>query len=86
MHRFWRPAVLALTLAAPLSLALAQKKQDGKYSHPHLVAADRLCAQAFVKLEAAEKNNEYDAGGHAAKAKLLLAQAQAELALATAKK
>jgi hypothetical protein len=83
MHRFWRPAVLALALAAPLSLALAQKK-EGKYSHPNLMAADKLCAQAFAKLEAAQKANEYDLGGHAAKAKDLLKQAQDEIRLATA--
>jgi hypothetical protein len=82
MQRFWRPAVLVLALAAPLSLALAQKK-EGKYSHPNLMAADKLCAQAFAKLEAAQKANEYDLGGHAAKAKDLLKQAQDEIKLAT---
>jgi hypothetical protein len=82
MQRFWRPAVLVLALAAPLSLALAQKK-EGKYSHPNLMAADRLCAQAFAKLEAAQQANEYDLGGHAAKAKDLLKQAQDEIKLAT---
>jgi hypothetical protein len=80
MQRF----LLVLALAAPLSLALAQKKQDGKYSHPNLMAADKLCAQAFTKLEAAQKANEYDLGGHAAKAKDLLKQAQDEIKLATA--
>lgn len=82
MHRFWRPALLVLALAAPVSLAVAQKKQ-GKYSHPNLMAADKLCAQAFAKLEAAQKANEYDLGGHAAKAKDLLKQAQDEIRLAT---
>jgi hypothetical protein len=48
------------------------------------MAADKLCAQAFTKLEAAQKANEYDLGGHAAKAKDLLKQAQDEIKLATA--
>lgn len=82
--RFLRPLVLALAVAAPLSLALAQKKTDGKYSHPNLMAADRLCSQAFAKLEAAQTANEYDLGGHAKKAKELLKQAQDEIKLATA--
>ena len=82
--RFLRPLVLALAVAAPLSLALAQKKADGKYSHPNLMAADRLCSQAFAKLEAAQTANEYDLGGHAKKAKELLKQAQDEIKLATA--
>jgi len=83
--RFFRPLVIALAIAAPLSLALAQKKKaDGKYSHPNLMAADRLCSQAFTKLEAAQAANEYDLGGHAAKAKSLLKQAQDEIKLATA--
>lgn len=82
--RFLRPLVLALVVAAPLSLAVAQKKTDGKYSHPNLAAADRLCTQAFAKLEAAQAANEYDLGGHAAKAKALIKQAQDEIKLATA--
>lgn len=78
-----RSFLLGLALAAPLSLALAQKKEGGKYSHPNLVAADKLCAQAFAKLEAAQVANEYDLGGHAKKAKELIKQAQDEIKLAT---
>src|SRR5512139_1274346 len=81
--RFLRPLALALAVAAPLSLALAQKKQ-GKYSHPNLMAADKLCTQALAKLEAAQVANEFDLGGHAKKAKDLIKQAQDEIKLATA--
>ena len=80
--RLLRPVVLALVVAAPL--ALAQKTKDGKYSHPNLMAAEKLVAQAHGKLEAAQVANEYDLGGHAQKAKELLKQAQEELKLATA--
>ena len=63
---------------------VAQKdKGEGKYTHPNLAAADRLVQQAYGKLEAAQKANEYDLGGHAAKAKDLLKQAQDEIKLAT---
>jgi len=82
--RFLRPFVLAVVVAAPLSLALAQKKTDGKYAHPNLAAANKLCAQAYAKLEAAQVANEYDLGGHAKKAKELIKQAQEEIKLATA--
>ena len=84
--------LLGLAVAAPLSLALAQEPtkqpskdgKTGKYSHPNLMAADKLCAQAFAKLEAAQVANEYDLGGHAKKAKDLIKQAQDEIKLATA--
>jgi len=86
--RFFRPLLIALAIAAPLSIAVAQKKTDvkdgkGGYSHPNLMAADKLCAQAFAKLEAAQVANEYDLGGHAKKAKDLIKQAQDEIKLAT---
>ena len=82
--RFLRPLVIVLAIAAPVGFAVAQKsKTDGKYSHPNLMAADRLVQQAYAKLEAAQKANEYDLGGHAAKAKDLLKQAQEEIKLAT---
>ena len=83
MRSFAPGLVLGLALAAPLTLAFAQKK-DGKYAHPNLMAADKLCAQAFAKLEAAQVANEYDLGGHAKKAKELIKQAQDEIKLATA--
>ena len=86
--------LLGLAVAAPLSIALAQaptKPKDpptkdgktGKYSHPNLMAADKLCAQAFAKLEAAQVANEFDLGGHAKKAKDFIKQAQDEIKLAT---
>ena len=83
MTRLLRPLAFVLALAAPVGIAVAQKKEGGKYSHPNLVAADRLCAQAYAKLEAAQVANEYDLGGHAKKAKDLLKQAQDEIKLAT---
>ena len=70
---------LALALSAPLALADQTRKVKG---HPNLAAAHKLAAQALDKLAAAQKANEYDLGGHAAKAKELLKQANAEIQLA----
>ena len=50
--------------------------------HPNINAAQKLVAQAFEKITAAQKANEYDMDGHAQKAKDLLDQANAELKLA----
>ena len=50
--------------------------------HPNINAAQKLCAQAYDKITAAQKANEYDMDGHAAKAKELLEQVNAELKLA----
>lgn len=43
--------------------------------HPNLAAAQRLVEQAYDKITAAQKANEYQLGGNAAKAKDLLEQA-----------
>ena len=50
--------------------------------HPNLNAAQKLVEQALAKVTAAQKANEYDMDGHAAKAKDLLDQAFAEIKLA----
>ena len=47
--------------------------------HPNLAAAQRLSRQAFDKILAAQKANEWDLEGHAEKAKELLYKANEEL-------
>lgn len=47
--------------------------------HPNLAAAQRLCDQAFEKIQAAQQFNEWDMDGHASHAKELLDQASHEL-------
>lgn len=62
--------------------AIAQpppKKNISGARHPNLAAAQRLTAQAYERIVAAQEANEYDLGGHAAKAKALLDQANNEL-------
>ena len=56
--------------------------------HPNIAAAQRLSAEAFEKLAAAQRANEFDMAGHAQKAKQLLEQANSEMkqAAATANK
>ncbi|MGA8489601.1 MAG: hypothetical protein WB711_04215 [Terriglobales bacterium] len=81
-----RNAVLGRMLSVGLlfgSLVYAQTGMpahnvSGK-KHPNLAAAQRLCDQAFEKIQAAQSANEFDLGGHAAKAKDLLEQASKEL-------
>ncbi|HKE23180.1 MAG TPA: hypothetical protein VKB88_12515 [Bryobacteraceae bacterium] len=55
----------------------AQNVNPGR--HPNIAAAQRLTAQAFQKIAAAQQANEWDMQGHAAKAKELLDQANNEL-------
>ena len=63
---------------------IAQRPQENvsRRRHPNLAAAQRLVDQAFNKITAAQQANEFDMSGHAAKAKQLLEQVNAELKLA----
>ena len=47
--------------------------------HPNLAAAQALIVQAYDKIGAAQKANDWDMAGHAAHAKQLLDQASEEL-------
>jgi hypothetical protein len=85
----FRSVVVCLAIAAPLGLAVAKEQEKPatdvkKARHPNLAAAQILISEAFAKLEAAQKANEYDLDGHAAKAKTLLSQAADEIKLAAA--
>ena len=50
--------------------------------HPNLFAAQSLIEQAIAKVSAAQAANEYDMGGHAAKAKDHLDRAYDEIKMA----
>lgn len=68
--------ILALTLGALLgagAVAYAGAR------HPNLNEAHNLVLKAINKLDAAQKANEFDLSGHAAKAKDLLTQAEGEI-------
>jgi len=50
--------------------------------HPNIIAAREDAQHAIEKMKAAQAANEYDMGGHAAKAEQLLKQAEGEMKLA----
>ena len=73
--------VLALALLCT-GFVFAQKKPVQNVSakrHPNIAAAQRLSAEAYEKIVAAQQANEWDLGGHAQKAKELLDQVNLEL-------
>ncbi len=83
-----RTRVLSILGALPLFLAggaaTAQRPERNVSAarHPNLAAAQRLCVQAYERITMAQKANEWDMGGHAAKAKNLLDEVNRELKLA----
>lgn len=86
--KFLTPKFL-VTNAATIALAvgsyalLAQPKQNvSPAHHPNLAAAQELSEQAYQKLIAAQKANEWDMQGHAQKAKELLEQVNNQIKLA----
>jgi hypothetical protein len=81
-----------LGIGAALALATAGAMAGPTAGHPNLKAAHNHVKEAMEKITAAQKANEFDMEGHAAKAKDLLEQAEkeigqaAEAATANAKK
>ena len=75
---------IASGLMLVLGFAFAQQPMQNVSPgrHPNIAAAQRLSEQAYQKLAAAQRANEWDMGGHAQKAKELLEQANAEMKLA----
>lgn len=71
----------ALLLLATAAFAAPPVEDIGKH-HPNLAAAQRLSRDAWEKITAAQKANEWDMDGHAAKAKELLDQVNNELKMA----
>lgn len=78
--QLFKPVVAACTIAvAALALAQQPVQNIDPQRHGNLAAAQRLIAQAFDRMTAAQQANEFDLGGHAAKAKELLRQASEEI-------
>jgi len=83
-NKILRGSILFVVLLAVLctGLLFAQKRPAQNINpnrHPNLAAAQRLSAQAFEKIVAAQQANEWDLNGHAQKAKDLLDQVNHEL-------
>jgi hypothetical protein len=74
---------LTIGICSALALATAGAFAKGALQgHPNLMAAHNHVKEAFEKISAAQKANEFDMDGHAAKAKDLLEQAEKEITLA----
>jgi hypothetical protein len=71
--------VLAVLLGGGAVLAQKPKDNVSEKRHPNVAAAQRLSTQAYEKIIAVEKANEWDMRGHAQKAKDLLEQVNNEL-------
>lgn len=74
--------IAGVGLAVTLALANTPARNVSSVRHPNLAAAQRLCEEAYQKITAAQEANEFDMHGHAAKAKALLGEANAEIKLA----
>jgi hypothetical protein len=68
--------------ALTLLYAEEPKTNINPAKHPNLAKAQTLINEAFDSIVAAQKANEFDLGGHAAKAKGLLEESSKELKLA----
>lgn len=67
------------------TLAISQTVQNVDPSrHGNLAAAQSLIAQAYQRMTEAQQSNNYELGGHAARAKQLLSEAANEIGLAAA--
>ena len=83
MKKMMLASILAFSVgAAGAALAKGPATNVSAKKHPNIAAAQKLAAEAYEKITAAQKANEYDMDGHAAKAKELLEQVNAELKLA----
>jgi hypothetical protein len=81
MKRFASVAMMA-GLALVAGAAMAQQQPVHNVSakkHPNLSRAQHQTDMAYKSIVAAQEANEFDLGGHAAKAKDLLDQANQEL-------
>lgn len=75
-------AVACLALLSSPALAKEPVENINQKTHPNLAKAQHLSRDAFDRITKAQKANEYDMEGHAARAKELLQQVNEELKLA----
>jgi hypothetical protein len=72
----------AVLLVAGAALASPPVEDISGKKHPNLAAAQDLSHRAWERITAAQKANEWDMDGHAAKAKDLLDKVNEELKMA----
>jgi hypothetical protein len=80
-NRMW---MIGVALCAVLALGAVIYAQQGPRvtvgeRHGNMRAAQELIQQAWYKVDEAQKDNNYNLGGHAGRAKELLAQASEEI-------
>ena len=87
MKKYILIAVLGLFVGAGITAFAHPHEGDegGKHKHGNLQAAMEMIHHAEKRIDAAQKANEFDLGGHAQKAKDFLAQAETELKAAGVK-
>jgi hypothetical protein len=74
-------SAVAITAACAATAQVPVQNIDPE-RHGNLAAAQRLVVQAFERLNDAQNANDYQLGGHAARAKELLRQANDEIKMA----
>jgi DnaJ-class molecular chaperone len=75
--------VVIAGLVTVATIAVAQTVQNvDPDRHGNLAAAQSLIAQAYERMTDAQRSNNYELGGHAARAKQLLSEAATEIGLA----
>jgi hypothetical protein len=79
MKYFAIAGLVAAAVFTQMASADQPVKNVSAHRHPNIAAAQRLTDKAYEKIVAAQQANEFDLGGHAAKAKDLLDQANTEL-------
>ncbi|HEY8099353.1 MAG TPA: hypothetical protein VIF82_01250 [Burkholderiaceae bacterium] len=77
-----KTAVIGIAFALSASLMSGLALAGPEAGHPNIIAAREDATRAIEKLKAAQAANEYDMGGHAAKAEKLLHEAEYEMKLA----
>jgi hypothetical protein len=80
-NRMW---LIGVALCVALALSAVIYAQQGPRvtvgeRHGNMRAAQELIQQAWYKVDEAQKDNNYNLGGHAGRAKELMAQASEEI-------
>ncbi len=71
--------VVSCLILTGVAFAQRPKENVSPGRHPNLAAAQRHCQEAFDRVIAAQKANEWDMNGHAQRAKEMLEKASSEL-------
>jgi hypothetical protein len=79
---FASTAIYATLACVSVTFAQAPVVNIDPHRHGNLAAAQNFIVQAYQKMNAAQRDNHDDLGGHAQKAKDLLSQADVEIRLA----